>query len=62
MSDSPWKPAWTPKRVDEEEITEEGLRRRVAQHVQEAKIALDSDKQERKKAAEQPLEKKNDCL
>lgn len=55
-----WKPAWTPKRLDDSEVSEEELRRRVAQHIQEAKIALEQDKKEMKEAAKITLENEND--
>jgi hypothetical protein len=54
--DSPWKPAWTPKRVEDTEVSENEAKRRVAQHVQEAKIALEQDKKEMKEAAKITLE------
>jgi len=60
MNESPWKPAWIPKQADDE-VTPEEARRRVSQHVQEAKIALEEDKREMKqKALESPLENNND--
>jgi len=60
MDKSPWSPAWTPKKQEEEDVSPDEARRRVAQHVQEAKIALELDKQERKSAASMPLENQND--
>jgi hypothetical protein len=49
---SDWKPCWIPKVVEEgEEFSEDELRRRIGSHLQEAKIELERDKEERLKSA-----------
>ena len=56
--DSPWKPAWTPKKASDE-VSEEEAKRRVAQHIQEAKIALEQDKKEMRESVKN-LENEHD--
>jgi hypothetical protein len=53
---SPFRPAWIPKQT-EEGFSEEEMRRRVGSHIQEAKIALELDKEEMKKSAQLEGEK-----
>lgn len=63
MSESKFAPAWIPKEVGGEEVSEGEARRRVAKHLEEAKKALDEDKQALiKQAKNEPAETKNDTL